>query len=61
MKKIMDKVEVMLFGMPMNVAFMDKKELLKKDVRYIGTDFSDDDEIDLYEDNRTGEVLATRL
>lgn len=57
----MKQVGVVLFGSFMNVCFMNKSELLKKDVRYIGTDFSDDDEIDLYEDNLTGEVLATKL
>lgn len=57
----MKQVEVILFGALMNVRFMNRSELLKKDVRYIGTDFSDDEELDLYEDNRTGEILATRL
>ncbi len=57
----MKQVEVILFGVLMNVRFMNRSELLKKDVRYIGTDFSDDEELDLYEDNRTGEILATRL
>ena len=59
-KGTMKKVGVFLFGAFMNVCFVAKEDLLKKDVRYLGTD-TEESEMDLYEDIQTGEIFATKL
>ena len=56
----MKKVGVFLFGAFMNVCFVAKEDLLKKDVLYLGTD-TEESEMDLYEDIQTGEIFATKL
>lgn len=59
-EETMKQVRVFLFGVFMNMCFMDKEDLLKKDVRYLGTD-TEESGMDLYEDIQTGEIFATKL
>ncbi len=51
--------DVELYGAIINAEFMESKKLLKKKVRYIGTDF-DYSGYDLYEDG-TGKIYCTKL
>lgn len=56
----MNKVDVEVYGMLEQATYYPKDVLMKKNIRYVGTDceFS---QYDIYEDNETGEYYATNL
>ena len=56
----MKMVKIEVYGMLENATYYPKAELMKKNIRYVGTDceFSG---YDIYEDNETGEYYATTL
>lgn len=56
----MQKVDVEVFGALEQAIFIKKNELMKMNVRYIGTDI-EFSQYDIYEDNRTGKLYATNL
>lgn len=56
----MKEVEVMLFNNIDKAGYMDSEELLKQEVRYIGTDYELSG-YDIYEHIYTGELYATNL
>jgi len=53
-------VDVEVYGVLEKTKFMDKNELLKMNVRYMGTDI-EFSQYDIYEHNETGEYYATNL
>lgn len=52
------QVEILLFGSIINVPFLDKNTIMSGDYRYIGTDY-DVSNLDVYEENQTGSIVAT--
>ncbi|MDR0947897.1 MAG: hypothetical protein LBM69_00085 [Lachnospiraceae bacterium] len=54
------KVDVEVYGMMEIATFLNKDELLKMNVRYVGTD-NEFSHYDIYEHNDTGEYYATTL
>lgn len=57
---IIDKVEIMLFNNIEKAKYMDREELLNKEVRYVASDYEFSG-YDIYEDIYTGEFYATIL
>ena len=53
-------VDIEIYGALEKATFMEKDELLKMNVRYLGTDI-EFSEYDIYEHNETGEYYATTL
>lgn len=47
-------------GWPERVKYIEKATLMKMNVRYVGTD-TEISQLDIYEDNVTGEFYATML
>lgn len=56
----MKKVTIKLFNNIDKAEYMDSEELLKQEVRYIGTDYELSG-YDIYEQIHTGKLYATKL